>query len=508
MKKDMGKTSLEIADVAEGDVHELRSKSTPGFVSAVDEESQTWGKRLLRKIDWHLLPLMCTSYMIQFLDKQTLAQASIMGFIQDLNLTGNEFSWCGSMFYFGYLAFSYPASLLMVRCPIGKYLAVNFLIWGVILACHAATKSFAGMMLVRFFLGAAESSVSPGFSLITGMWYRREEQPLRHGLWFTGNSAATAVGGLLAYAIAHIHGGLASWKWLFIIYAIITLIWAVLLFIFLPDQPTSARFLSEEERTKAVDRLRTNQAGAVTHKVQWNQVWEALSDYKIWILFFYQIANNIPNGGLTTFSSLVMAGFGFTTLQVYLLSMPTGVIHAFFAVGSTFLAGRFPTCRCLLVAGCTFVALIGCVIIYTTDNQGARLFGYFIFVAYAAGIPLTLSLVSSNVAGFTKKATVGAMMFIAYCVGNIIGPFLFFSREAPKYKSGFLSLIVCFAVAIALILTLAMCWRWENVRRDREYGLPVLDGSAAAGTGDEKEAAPEQFEDLTDVGNHNFRYVY
>lgn len=125
----------------------------------------------------------------------------------------------------------------MVRCPIGKYLALNLsvlyflispselagisitntsirlsLIWGVILACHAATKSFTGILIVRFFLGAAESSVSPGFSLITGMWYRREEQPLRHGLWFTGNSAASAIGGLLAYAIAHIHGGLASWK--------------------------------------------------------------------------------------------------------------------------------------------------------------------------------------------------------------------------------------------------------------------------------------------------------
>lgn len=47
---------------------------------------------------------------------------------------------------------------------------------------------------------------------------------------------------------------------------------------------------------------------------------------------------------------------------------------------------------------------------------------------------MTLSMVSSNVAGFTKKATVSAMMFIAYCTGNIVGPFLFFEREAPGYK--------------------------------------------------------------------------
>lgn len=67
-------------------------------------------------------------------------------------------------------------------------------------------------MIVRFFLGAAEASISPGFSLITGMWYKREEQPFRHGIWFFGNSVATMFGGLLAYGIAHTNGTLPAWK--------------------------------------------------------------------------------------------------------------------------------------------------------------------------------------------------------------------------------------------------------------------------------------------------------
>jgi MFS family permease len=67
-------------------------------------------------------------------------------------------------------------------------------------------------MATRFLLGAAEAAVSPGFSLITGMWYLREEQPLRHGLWFAGNSVATAFGGLIAYGVAHIRNSIAAWK--------------------------------------------------------------------------------------------------------------------------------------------------------------------------------------------------------------------------------------------------------------------------------------------------------
>ncbi|BAE60270.1 unnamed protein product [Aspergillus oryzae RIB40] len=88
----------------------------------------------------------------------------------------------------------------------------------------------------------------------------------------------------------------------------------------------------------------------------------------------------------------------------------------------------------MLLAGCTMIALIGNIIVYACESTGVRLFGLYLFVAYAAGIPMTLSMVSSNVAGFTKKATVSAMMFIAYCTGNIVGPFLFFEREAPGYK--------------------------------------------------------------------------
>ncbi|KAK0389114.1 hypothetical protein NLU13_2689 [Sarocladium strictum] len=501
------KTSVDIGPVPAQETQMRQESISPGTMETADITNQdpTFYRRLLKTIDWHLLPLMVFSYMIQFLDKQTLAQASIMGIVQDLNLVGMEFSWAGSIFYFGYLAASYPASLLMVRFPIGKYLTVTFLVWGVILACHAATHSFAGLLVVRFFLGAAESSVSPGFSLITGMWYRREEQPLRHGIWFSGNSFATMFGGLLAYAIAHIQTSLATWKWLFLIYAILTIVWAVVLGFFLPDSPKNARFLDDKQREGAIERIKVNQTGAVNHTIRWDQVWEALTDYKIWLLVLFQLANNIPNGAITTFGNLVMRGFGFSTLEVYLLTMPQGLTHGFFALTSTYLAGKFPKGRCIITAVCSLISLAGCAIIYGTENKGARLFAFYIFTSFASGIPLSLSLVSSNVAGYTKKATVSAMLFIAYCTGNIIGPFLFFAREAPRYTSGFLALIICFSIAMASILLLGFCWKLENKHRDRlQADAPERDEGATG-----KETSEQAFEnDWTDGQNLSFRYVY
>ncbi|KAI9148287.1 major facilitator superfamily domain-containing protein [Paramyrothecium foliicola] len=502
-----GKSSLEIGvpdtqvDIAPTETIQIGPSTDVG-----DQEGQEpWSKQLIRKIDWHLMPLMCASYMIQFLDKQTLGQASIMGIIEDLKLTGNQFSWTGSIFYIGYLAALYPASVLMVKFPIGKFIAATFLAWGIILACHAATHNFPGLMATRFLLGATEASVSPGFSLITAMWYRREEQPLRHGLWFSGNSLAAMFGGLFAYGIAHIEGSIPAWKWLFIIYAIITIFFAVLLGFFLPDQPATARFLSDDERDSAIMRIKGNQTGAVKHEIQWNQVWEALTDVNAWLMFFIQLTSNIPNGGITTFGNMVIEGFGFSTLQVYLLNIPLGALLAISAIGGTYLAGKLQRSRCLITAGLTTLSLIGMLMVYYVDNRGAQLAGYYSFVFSAAGMPITLSMISSNVGGYTKRSAISAMIFMAYCIGNVTGPFLFFSHEAPKYRSGFLSIVICLATCVALLLILALSWTLENTRRDRRYGaLPQMGAIDKSSSKEEINVAFN--EDLTDRQNHNFRY--
>ena len=149
-----------------GEVIDIRGQEVSNNIEG--SLMSTEDRKLVRKIDLCLLPLLTLSYMLQFLDKQTLNFESTMGLIHDLKLHGTQYAWTSSIFYFGYLAFSYPASVLMVRFPLGKYLACTCLVWAICLTCHAATTNFAGLMVARFVLGATEASISPGFSLITG----------------------------------------------------------------------------------------------------------------------------------------------------------------------------------------------------------------------------------------------------------------------------------------------------------------------------------------------------
>jgi MFS family permease len=186
---------------------------------------------------------------------------------------------------------------------LGKYIAVTALLWGAIVMCHGACNSFRGFMTVRFLLGAAEAAVAPGFALIVAMFYRRDEQPLRQGLWFAGNCIANIIGGLVSYGIEHIHSPLANWRVLFLVLGAVTAAYSVLLWTFLPDSPTKARFLNTREKKLAVLRTLEDTSSAMDENdFQMYQVLESLKDPQAWLLVMYTFSVNICNGGITTVS--------------------------------------------------------------------------------------------------------------------------------------------------------------------------------------------------------------
>ncbi|KAK5072509.1 hypothetical protein LTS08_008337 [Lithohypha guttulata] len=143
-------------------------------------------KQIVRKIDWFIIPLIAVNYVFFYIDKTTLSYAALYGIREDLNLSGGEYSWLSSIFYFGFISFAFPTNFLMQKFPLGKYLGFNIIVWGVFLMLQAACSSFATLAVMRFLSGAAEACADPAFMLITQMWYTRRQQPLRIGLWYLG----------------------------------------------------------------------------------------------------------------------------------------------------------------------------------------------------------------------------------------------------------------------------------------------------------------------------------
>ncbi|KAB8261275.1 major facilitator superfamily domain-containing protein [Aspergillus pseudonomiae] len=495
-------TAPEIDDLKLGPETSVAKDVDLGQMLGMDITPQQERKVLL-KLDLILIPLMGICYMMQYMDKLALSQATMFNLREDLNLQGTQYSWSSAVFYFGYFAWSWPSSYLIVRLPIAKYLSASVLVWGGVLMCHAAAKSFGGLMAARFFLGVGEAAIAPGFALITGMYYKREEQPARQAAWFFGNCVSTVIGGVVAYGIGTIKvNAISSWQLLFLFLGAITAAISVFLVILLPDSPQKAIFLTKTERTIAVQRTLKNKTGVMDGgEFKWNQAWLAIRDPQTWFLVLYTFSVNLCNGGVTSFSSIIISGFGFSQIKSLLMQMPLGAAQIVFLVITAGVATVIPNTRILMMIFNTTVSLVGMVLVWklNEDNQKGRLTGLALGAVFAVNIPLALSIISSNVAGFTKRSTTSALMFVAYCVGNIVGPQFFLASEEPHYPTGMKGAISGLALGAFFLVCLFVYYIVENKRRDSAYGPPTQLT--------EEEERMQGLSNKTDLEIESFRYV-
>lgn len=103
----------------------------------------------------------------------------------------------------------------------------------------------------------------------------------------------------------------------------------------------------------------------------------------------------------------------------------------------------------------------------------------------------------ANTSGHTKKITVNAMVFLAYCVANIVGPQTFRTSQAPHYSTGYNTIVGVESAAVALMALYVVGVKWENRNRDRLYGK-VVENTIEVESGSD---------DLTDKEKSSFRYV-
>lgn len=123
-------------------------------------------RRVARLIDWRILPILLFIYCLQSLDKNTLSYASVFGLIADTGLVGDQYSWLGSVVYLAQLVFQPLVAYILVKFPIGKFLAVMVFAWGAILCGMIAAHNFTGLLVARLFLGIFEAAVGKLFYFI------------------------------------------------------------------------------------------------------------------------------------------------------------------------------------------------------------------------------------------------------------------------------------------------------------------------------------------------------
>lgn len=396
----------------------------------------------------------------------------------------------------------FPTTYLLRRLPIAKYTSANVTLWGIVLTLHAVVSSYSGLLAVRFFLGVFEATVTPAFVLITSMWYKQNEQGRRVGYWLSCNGLALIIMAAVGYGLSGIeNAAIASWKILFLILGLITTATGAFCFWFMPDNVLNARFLNDKERSIAVERIRGNFQGMGNRTWKWYQFFEAFKDPRTYLYVLFSLLMNIPNGGITTFGSLTIASFGFSSRMALLLGAPSGIFDLGGKLLFTWLSDKYKDRSMFSFIAILFPMLGGILMItLPQDAKAGLLIGYYLISVSGASWGLVMVMISNNTLGYTKKATVNGLQILAYGAGNWIGPQTFRSSQAPEYYGGKLMVAIMYGISACVLLLIRFVnWR-ENKRRDR---LQAESGTAQVT--DEVEKA--KFVGLTDFEQTHFRYV-
>ncbi|KAK6216894.1 hypothetical protein QIS74_07008 [Colletotrichum tabaci] len=386
-------------------------------------------KRLRRKIDWQLMPLLCGTYLLQYIDKQALSYSAVFDLFTSTGMTSDEYSWMASIFYFAYLAAEWPASYIAQHYPTGKIVAAFVLSWGMILLCTAAAQNFTGLAICRFLLGVFESVITPAFMLIVSQWFDRGKQPARAGLFYCFNGIGSMTGGVLFYGVK-----------------------------------------------------------------------EVFCDGQVWLLFWFVLFNEIINGGIANFVKLIVKGFTYDALLTTAYGILYGAFTAIYMFTGPYMASRLKNARTYVMIIWLLPTLIAVVLFWQLPRsmKGGLLAGYYMALLFFHRCPHRRSpKPASNIGGYTKRTTATAFVFLAYCIGNIIGPHGFLGSEAPIYQTGCKLIIGCIAAQVAIAIALRLLLIRRNKMRDAEQsGSPPEANDVAV------------LEDLPDFGNRSFRYMY
>ncbi|KAM0282014.1 hypothetical protein ACHAQH_003220 [Verticillium albo-atrum] len=428
--------NAEKPDVSEAeDGHGVSEKDRiDGLAAAPDTTIESFAhldeKKVLRKMDIRLIPMLALLYLLSFLDRGNIGNAKIEGLQEDLNMSDDQYNWCLTVFFFTYAAFEVPSNLLLKKLRPSVWLPTIMVAWGLVMTLMGIVQSYHGLLVARIFLGVTEAGLFPGVAYYLTMWYCRHEIQFRQALFFSAASIAGAFSGLLAFGISKMDGlgGLEGWRWIFILEGIVTVLVAVWAFFALHDFPETASFLSEEERAFVVFRLKYQgqikgkQLGQVAvpeaEEFKWRYVGDAFKDWQIWVNIFVYWGIVCPLYGISLFLPTIIRNLGYTSSTAQLMTVPIYITAAILAVIIAYISDKVGK-RSPFIVGFLCVMIVGFSMCLASSNPHVVYAGVFIAAcAIYPAFPGVITWLANNLAGSYKR---GAGMAIQIGVGNLGG---------------------------------------------------------------------------------------
>jgi MFS transporter, ACS family, tartrate transporter len=216
-------------------------------------------ERVLGKLRWRLMPLLCACFVAAFLDRVNVGFAKLT-MLPDVGLTEQSYALGAGIFFIGYFFFEVPSNLILARIGARVWIARIMLVWGIISASMLLVQGPTSFYVLRFLLGAAEAGFFPGVIYYLTLWFPKAYRARAVSTFMLAAVVSLVLGGPLSgWLMDNPALGLKGWQWLFLVEALPSIALAPVVLFALPNGPQSAPWLDHSERAWLLGRLAEDQ---------------------------------------------------------------------------------------------------------------------------------------------------------------------------------------------------------------------------------------------------------
>ncbi|KAJ9604234.1 hypothetical protein H2200_011068 [Cladophialophora chaetospira] len=434
-------------------------------------------RKIIHRLDRRLITIAGIIYMNSLMDRSNLPNAAIAGMLVDLGMAqGFRYSTVALVFFVTYTIFQPPATILTRKIGPRPFLSGICLAWGATMVGFGFVQDWVVLIPLRLLLGLFEAGYFPGVVYLISTWYSRFDMQKRYAAFYCLGLVASGCSGILAFGLQQMDGlgGLEGWRWIFIIFGLMTVAAAILGWIYLVDFPDVAvdkhhwRFLSRQEIEFVIRRINKDRDDA--RRERWNfRSWlSAGADWKIWMFALQFFSLTTQAYALAYFLPIILRdNMGFSIGESQMLTAPPYAGAAIVMFICAWVGDKYRIRGPLLFFSAT-LGLIGLPLLGWAGSPAARYIGCFLTCACAnGGIPTVMAYQANNIRGQWKRAFASATLVGFGGIGGIAGSTVFRSQDAPTYRPGVWACIVCNIVTVTIVIINSIIFKRQNSRAEK-----------------------------------------
>ncbi|KAL0951757.1 hypothetical protein HGRIS_008429 [Hohenbuehelia grisea] len=446
----------------------------------------TWReeKRVVRKIDIRIMIWACVMFFGLDLDRGNVSQANTDNFLEDLNMTTNDFNLGNTLFRLSFLIAELPSQLVSKRVGPDVWIPTQMVLWSTVAFSQFWLKGRASFLATRFLLGFLQGGFIPDVVLYLSYFYTKSELPIRLAFFWVSNYLTDIISAFLATGILRMRGigGRSGWRYLFLIEGLLTFSLGVITFFLMPAGPTQTKawfrpkgWFSDREEVVMVNRiLRDDPSKSDMHNRQGltvRMIWSALKDWRMWPIYFLGIVHMIPVGPPQTYLTLSLRNLGFDTTESNLLSIPSTIIGMLMLLFTAYVS-EIVDSRVAATMILQLWALPLLIALYTFNHDTSQ-WVYFAVVTLVTGFPyvhpIQVAWASRN-SYSVRTRTISASVYNMFVqAGAITYANIYKADDKPLYKRGNRALIGVCCMNIVLYILTFFFYRTLNKRRERTW---------------------------------------